>query len=871
MGTVKSGDDVLASATVSVAHQTTTTNQSGEFKFNVAPGIYKIIVTYAGYKRNEITLIVTEKELSTIEIQMIPNDQLEEVTVMGSSTWRQRSNLYTPVPVDILSAEKLIQTNQASLLQMLNYTLPSFNTDVQKWNEPATIRGLDPNHLLILVNNTRYHNSAWINNGIPKYDLGRGSAANDLNSIPTSAIGKIEVLRDGATAFYGADAIAATMNIRLKEFTGKTSIRAGVGQFYANDGLKTWLGIHRSYRLNKNGYINFAGEFRTQDPTTRAGEFTGLVYKTFAGAVTRTDSLRILAEDKALRLANGLREEDLSKYNGINKLHGFGMAINGEYPLNARLKLGWVGISNYKKNVGWGSYRYPREPRQVNTFIYPNGFRPVIAAENWDLTLTTSLKGKVNKNWDWEMNSSIGNNTSSRNVYNSNNASQQYLYTADAPTSFYFGKMVYNLLISNGRLTKRTELKNKNRSSFTINIGAESRLENYKLSAGDEAATKNYDSTRSTQPGSQPLVGAVAQEDEVNESRHVASVYLGIEIEPHDRLLIDLAGRYEYYSDFGSNLSGKLALRYQLSSQFFLRGSLSNGFRAPSLQQRYFSGIQSFRGSALIQRIYNNESPVTRAFHIRSLEPEKAMNFSLGMVSKLSSKISLTLDGYFIQIRNRLILSGVFNAKDPLYAPLLTNQPGVDFLQFYTNAINTRTYGADLVLNGNWKMNKVGLGLTIAANINRHTIFGPVKTTKAVSGISSYTNTLFGIEERTSLKKDQPGEKLIFSVVANKNKFSFLMRNTYFGNTASVTVQTNLNDTIHDFFSSRVITDFSISYSIKSWFSITLGVNNMFDIYPDRIKEAKNSNQAGITLYSLGSSPFGFNGGYYFLNMNFNW
>ena len=165
----------------------------------------------------------------------------------------------------------------------------------------------------------------------------------------------------------------------------------------------------------------------------------------------------------------------------------------------------------------------------------------------------------------------------------------------------------------------------------------------------------------------------------------------------------------------------------------------------------------------------------------------------------------------------------------------------------------------------------MGLGLTLAANINRHTIYGPVKTTKAVSGISSYANTLFGIEERTSLKKDQPGEKLIFSVVANKGKVSFLVRNTYFGNTASVTVQPSLNDTIYDYSSSRIITDFSISYSRKSWFSITLGANNMFDIYPDRIKEPINANQAGITLYSLGSSPFGFNGGYYFLSMHFNW
>jgi iron complex outermembrane receptor protein len=332
---------------------------------------------------------------------------------------------------------------------------------------------------------------------------------------------------------------------------------------------------------------------------------------------------------------------------------------------------------------------------------------------------------------------------------------------------------------------------------------------------------------------------------------------------------MDLAGRYEYYSDFGGNIAGKLAARYKFSDKFSLRGAIGNGFRAPSMQQRFFEGTQTFRGTAQISGIFSNSSAVTKSFNIPSLQAERSINLSGGFVSKLSNTISLTVDAYWIQIKNRIVLSGVFDKTNPDIATILVNYPTIDFVQFYVNAINTRTRGIDAVINGRWKINKTKLELVMAASFNRNAIYGPIKTTAPVSDTSRYTNALLGVEEKTTLEKDQPRKKIIFSGTISKGRFGFAFRNTLFGNTAIATIVTSPPDTLYEFFSSKILTDISVNYTPKSWLTITAGANNIFDIYPDSLKNYRNTSQ-GIVIYSNGATPFGSNGGYYFLSMAFN-
>jgi len=871
-GKVRYGNEVLHAATISLGGQTKLTDGNGAFTFSIKPGTYKIIITHAGYKKIEHTIIAGAGSTKNVEFDMIPNEQLGEVVVeVGSRSLVHRSNLNTPVPVDVFSSDKLVQTAQLGLVQALNYLAPSLNTGKQEFNEPVTLRGLAPDLLLILVNETRRHSAAYMNNGIPKSSAGRGSVNNDLNAIPFSAIEKVEILRDGATAQYGSDAIAGVVNIELKKSIGKASFQLHTGQSYEGDGEKFQLGGYKGFSLknkklsdDRQGFLSFAADLRYQGPTTRAGEYPGTVFFDIPLGTRTDDSIRIKAQDDSAIYANGIDKKEFTKYNGINKVINSGFMVNGGYPISKRSKLSLTSMVNHKRNEGPGSYRFPKTTRQVNTELFPNGFRPLYKETNLDFSILTGFETETRKRGHLKLNSSFGTNIDNIFLSNSNNASQQYTLGKNAPTAFYLGKLVYKLFLNNISFIKDFATENTKLKTCNLAVGAELRLENYQTHAGDEASWKNYDTRKAG--GSQPSIGSVSADNVVNKNRTVSAAYIDLEIEPSDRLLMDLAGRYEYYSDFGGNIAGKLAARYKFSDKFSLRGAISNGFRAPSIQQRFFEGTESYRGAAEIRGIFSNSSPVTKAFNIPSLEAERSINLSGGFISKLSNNISLTVDAYWIQIKNRVVLSGVFDRTNPDIAAIVGNYPDIDFVQFYVNAINTRTRGIDAVLNGRWKIKNTRLELILAGSFNRNSIFGPIKTTAPISDTSRYRNTLFGVEERTTLENDQPRKKIIFSGTISKGRFGFVFRNTLFGNTATATIVRNPTDTLYQFFSSKILTDISFNYTPKSWLTITVGANNIFDVYPDRPKNPRN--QLG-NLYSAGATPFGSNGGYYYVAMSF--
>ncbi len=256
-GKVKDGETVLQGATVSIAQKSNLTNSAGEFSITVKPGTYTLIITHVGYKKLEQPIVVNAGETQRLEFNMVRDYQLGEVVVLGSRSFIQRSNLNTTVPIDVIGSTELKQTHQFSLIQMLNFTAPSFNVSRENLFEPVTLRGLGPDHLLILLNGTRYHNTAYVNNGAIKGTLGLGAVTNDLSSIPFSAIEKIEILRDGASAQYGSDAIAGVMNIALKKTTGKTSINLQLGQQYKGDGESIVFGINHGISLNKKRVLEF--------------------------------------------------------------------------------------------------------------------------------------------------------------------------------------------------------------------------------------------------------------------------------------------------------------------------------------------------------------------------------------------------------------------------------------------------------------------------------------------------------------------------------------------------------------------------------------------------------------------------------------
>jgi iron complex outermembrane receptor protein len=872
-GQVKDGETVLQAATVSVAKKITVTNLNGEFSIFVNPGTYTLIITHTGYKKFEQKIIVSANETLLFPVNMIREDQMGEVVVLGSRSFVQRSNLNTPVPVDVFLSNKLMQTGQSSLIQMLNFVAPSFNASRQLTNEPVTLRGLDPDHVLILMNGTRYHNMAWLYSGNLKGLLGKGSVGNDLNSIPFSAIEKIEILRDGAAAQYGSDAIAGVINIQLKKSTGKTSINLHIGQFYKGDGEKVSIGFNQGNLLNKKGFLNFSGDFRYQAPTFRGGNYKGTVYyDTSKYPLAQRNS--IIALDNQKIRDRGFNPQDAISNVGITQLFSSGILANGGYPIGHHTELFWTGVVNYRKNIYDGAYRFPKNTSQVNTALYPDGFKVRIIPTTWDASAIAGAKGETKKKWHWEFSNSFGYNSSSNDVINTNNASQ-FALGKNAPTSFYAGALIYNQHSHNLNFAKDFAKDIGGIKSFNLGFGAEWRFENYQIREGEEASWKNYDSSNKTQGGSQGL-GGFSPDNAVNKNRNVAGIYVDVESDLNDHFLFNLFGRYEYYSDFGGNIAGKLAARYKFSDKFSLRGAVSNGFRAPSMQQRYFSTTLSrwlIAGGVsvpIVRGLFRNNSDIAQAFGIPSLRAERTVNLNGGFTSKLSPHINLTADAYWIQIKNRVVISGNFDKSNPDVKKILDGYPGIDQVQFFTNAINTRTHGIDVVLNGNWNIHKASLGLTLAANYNRTHIFGKIQTTDKLPDTNSQnTNTLFNIEERVKLEKGQPDSKIILSATFSKGKFGFLFRNTCFGKTATTTLVTNPTDTLYEFFSPKILTDISVNYTSKSWLTITAGANNIFNVYPDRLKNYGNTVE-GILLYSNEASPFGFNGGYYFVNMAFN-
>jgi iron complex outermembrane receptor protein len=866
-GTVKYGKEILHDATVSLGDKVKLTDKHGEFSFSVKPGNYTLVITHAGYEKVEQVITVDADGKENFDFDLVANEQLGEIVLLGSRSLAHRSNLSTPVPVDAFSSTQLLQTGQTNLIQMLNFTAPSFNASMQIAHEPITLRGLNPDQTLFLLNGTRYNNMAYINTGDPRGQLGKGSVSNDLNSIPFAAIEKIEILRDGASAQYGSDAIAGVVNIQLKEETNKTSLNFHLGQYYKGDGENVDLSIYRGISLNKKGFFSYSADFRFRNPTFRGGEYKGTVY---------TDNK---VKDDSIIKARGFDRMKVSNQGG-SQLVSFGILMNGGYPINNKTEIFWTGALNYLTFVFVVPYAFPKISSQVNVKLFPDGFKGIIEPNIWNVSGILGAKGITGKGIHWEFSNAYGMNDDQYISRNTNNASQEITLGKNAPTTFYTGTLVYRQLTNTIHFTKNiVKLANKLK---TINLGwgAELRLENFQMKAGEEASWKNYDTVLRKKNGGAYFSYIVSPDNALNKNRSVICGYADIETDVGDRFLLDIASRFEHYSDFGGNLAGKLAARYKFLDKLSLRGSVSNGFRAPSLQEYYYGAVNAVvpSGNAVppIRGIFNNEHKVTKLFGVPPLQAEKSVNLGGGMTSTISKHIYLTIDYYWIQIKDRIVLSGRFDRKtNPEVDSLLKDSSigdysHVDRLQFFANAINTRTQGIDAVFHGNWNLHKAKLIADLSANFTKTRLFGEIKTASHLSATEENKNTLFDISEKSKVENGQPQSKIIFSLNYKKEKIGFMLRNTRFGKTSSIgIILIPPVDTVYDFFSAKILTDLSINYSPKRWLTLTAGANNLFDIYPDRLKNYRNTNE-GIYVYSMWASPFGFNGGYYFVNMSLN-
>ncbi len=911
----------------------TATGASGDFSLSVAPAA-TLTVQAIGFAPQQIPL----NGRTSVDVRLVTAaTDLNEVVVTGSRASEGRSNILTTAPVDVISAREIRAFAQTDVSQVLTYAAPSFQssrqsiTDGTDFVDPASLRGLGPDQVLVLVNGKRRHNSALVNiNG----SIGRGSVGTDLNVIPTASIKRIEVLREGAAALYGSDAIAGVINIQLKDdSTGVTS--SGLyGQTVESDGKTEQADVNIGIGLNKRGFLDLSGQFLNRGYTNRAfadtapliylgnngGNYPSMANPAYNPALPTNATTNpatvpldepgrrdLKAQDDALVAKNGFDRNDLRV--GQSATRNFGGFLNGGYRLGGGFEVYVSGGASYRTGRGPGFNRLPNQASQSDLNIFPNGFLPFINTTIYDQSAIVGVRNNY-AGFAVDLSNTFGRNELDYNVDGSVNASlpQGPNLVGVNPTSFYAGRLAFlqnttNLGFSR-RFTEVGPLANLN-----VAFGGEFRYDNFLIGKGEYASYINGGRLIGTAPtasGSQVFPGYQPQ-DEVNKGRTNIAGYLDLESDITDKLLVHAAGRAENYSDFGGNVSGQLGARYSLIDAVALRGSIGNGFRAPSLQQRYFTNTstQFVNGVANQVLTVNNDSPIVRnaytpggtgqqGFGVESLKQEKSVDYGLGLTARAGS-FTLTADAYLIDIKDRIVLSSQFAKSNPVVTPptivdqILAGRD-VSRVQFFANAVNTRTKGLDIVLNERLPLgDKSRLTLTAAANFNQTQVTNFNSSSSTINndqtvGTGNLQNTLFDRSQRTRLESGNPRSKIALSAAYTYGIFGIEARSVRFGEIKTadpLPTRANLDQT----FSAKWISDLTLSAQITKQVGLILGVNNLFNVYPDKLivnprndpnnfsadpnlsytSSLDNSNR-GRFLYS--ANQFGFNGAYYFGRVN---
>ena len=768
-----------------------------------------------------------------------------EIVITGTRV-AGRSRLDTAAPVDVLSVNSLKQQGTTELATALATVAPSIDfprasvTDATDAIRPATLRGLSPDETLVLINNIRAHPSASLN---VNSSVGRGSAAVDLNTVPTAALDRIEVLRDGASAQYGSDAIAGVINLRLRQASSGGSISVTHGIYdtdvdtatdsrHVTGEPTTTIQGWKGFGFGSDGYLTLSGEFTHRSPTGRSDAPN-------ANAGTPTDGPP---------LRGRLGDPYVKQYAGFANA---GVGIGDDWQL-----YGWAGYQHRHSS----SAAFPRPTGNSTASFaalagYPQGFIPLIDTVSKDINSAIGMKGGVGGGWNLDVSASYGRNRIDFRTEHSAN----YSYGADSPHNFYDGALIFDQLVGNVDLDKSFDVFD----SLNLALGLEARREGYQILAG-EPASYNAPATGAVlgaAPGAQGFLG-FAPINEVNKHRQNGSAYIDVDAHVTKQFLLAVALRGETYSDFGQVVAGKVSARYDFSPSFAIRGTVSNGFRAPSLQQQYFTSVSSViqNGNPVLTGTFPSVAPVSEALGGLPLKPEKSTNFSVGTVIR-SGGFDLTIDGYYIKLRDQLGLSENISASfSPEVAALLAPF-NVSAARFFINGLASHTEGVDIV--GHYRLHSTRAGtfdFTAAANINK------TKVTKVpvTTSVLDPAPTLFARSRLLTLTEGTPGEKVSTAIDWALDKWGATARVTYYGdvNQPGTTVVNDVHTGRH------AITDLEARYQPKHGLQLALGVQNLFDVYPNKETDAQNgaSGVVGFPFYS----PFGFNGRYIYGRVGFN-
>ncbi len=849
----------------------TTTDDNGEFSITVKELPVNLVVSSIGFKTKVIN--VSNSSYITITIQD-GNESLEEIVVIGSRN-AKRTAVDTPVPVDIIDVQDLATKNgKVEVNDILQYAAPSFNATKQSGSDgadhivPASLRGLGPDQTLVLINGKRRHQSSLVNIFGTR---GRGNSGTDLNAIPASAIKRIEVLRDGASAQYGSDAIAGVINIVLKDNTDGISAGITYGAYSTNVG-KGWEAETGETLWNVNGKNRLDGKDKNFD----GGSFKldlnyGAKINDKGGFINFTTEF--LSKDNTLRPGFSWR-----KGYGSAGIDGFNFMVNSIIPISETTEVYAFGGRNYRDT---NAYAFSRssfadgDNRSVPS-IYPNGFTPRITSIITDGSLSAGVKHELDNGWNLDFNNTYGVNKFHYFIKDSNNAS----LGSASPTDFDAGGHSLSQNTTGLDFSKYFE---KTAEGLNIAFGLEYRTENFQIFAGDEASYGLYDtngiiltnpalqtvakdSNNDDLPGGSQGFPGYSPDNEIDRSRTNIGLYFDTELNISESFLVSAAIRYEDYSDFGNTFNYKLASRYKVSDNLSFRGSVSSGFRAPSLAQIYYNlkFTNIVAGKSVPSLLSANNSTVTKAFGIGDLQEENALNTSIGFTYKTGG-FTATIDAYSISVDDRIILTDNFTDQTIL-APL-----GVDAAQFFANGVDTKTSGVDIVLNYKTTIgegHKLDIGLI--GNLNKLEI-------KEVHNGSLNPYTFFSGFSQAYLEAAAPDYKFGLNLGYSHKKFDANVTLTQFSEVqlqdfqwvdsppSSKAEADALYLSATDIYEATLTTDVSLGYELTDKIKLTLGANNLFNKYPTPQFDGW-TDQGGLA----DSVQMGSDGAYYFTRVSFN-
>lgn len=845
------------------------TDFDGKFSLSVQNNA-TLVVSFSGYETKEVQ--VNGKTNFTIVLK--DGLQLDEVVIVGSRN-AKRTAVDTPVPVDVIDVSSLAAKNgKVEVNDILQYAAPSFNATKQSGSDgadhvvPASLRGLGPDQTLVLINGKRRHQSSLVNIFGTR---GRGNSGTDLNAIPSAAIKRIEVLRDGASAQYGSDAIAGVINIVLKDNTDGVTGSIGYGAYSTAIG-SGWEDATGETLFNVEGKNRLDGDDKSFDGGTFKLDLNyGAKLNDKGGFINFTTEL--LSKENTLRPGFSWR-----KGYGSAGVDGFNFMVNASLPVNDNTEIYAFGGRNYRDT---NAYAFSRDSfadgdnRSVPS-LYPNGFTPRITSNITDISVSTGVKHMLENGWELDFNNTYGENKFHYFIKDTNNASLK-----DAsPTEFNAGGHSLSQNTTGVDFSKYFE---DTMEGVNIAFGLEYRTENFIIFSGEEASYGLYDEDGLlvTNPGTQ-IVAMDSNGDDlpggsqgfpgyspdnvVDQSRSNVGVYFDSEFNFTEKFLIGAALRFEDYSDFGSTFNFKLASRFKANDNLSFRGSISSGFRAPSLAQLYYNlkFTNIVNGQSLPSLLSANNSTVTRAFGIEQLKQETAFNTSIGFTYKAGG-FTATVDAYSITVDDRIILTDNFDAS--------SLNLGVDAAQFFANGVDTKTQGVDIVLNYKTSFNDHKINVGLVGNFNDTEI-------KSVHNGALNRFTFFSPFSEAYLKAAAPDHKFGLNLGYGYKKFDANLSFTKFSEvqiydfqwvdsppTSQADVDALLDPALGsvDTYASKVTADLSLSYAFSDKISLTIGGNNIFNVYPTSQFDGW-TDQGGLA----DSVQMGSDGAYFFTRLGFS-